>query len=303
MNKFYLGALLVIISAACFGIMPLLALTAYAGGVSVPTLLFWRFVLAALIFFAYLLVVCKRFNLTRNNLFSLFLLGGVLYTLQSSTYFSSVKFIQPSLAVLIFYTYPILVVILSFLIEKERLTKQTLASIILCISGLIMVLGTSLGEIRWPGVLLAFAAALVYSLYNILGNRVVKQLPPVVATAFVCLFASVSFSVIGLVQGGINYNFSWSVWLAVLGISFFSTIVALLTYFAGMELIGAGKASILSTMEPVVTILCSAILLHERLTLLQGMGGMAVLLGAILVVSARKPAEGEKNTEVSEKYS
>lgn len=300
MNKFYLGSGLVILSAACFGIMPLLALSAYAGGVSVSTLLFWRFVLATLVFFGYLLIIRKQISLTRGNVFSLFLLGGVLYTLQSSTYFTSVKFIQPSLAVLIFYTYPIMVMVLSVFIEKEKLTKQILAAIGLCILGLILVLGNSLGEVRWPGVLLSFAAALVYSLYNVLGNRVVKQLSPVVTTAFVCLFASFSFLVIGLSQGGIAFHFSLPVWGAVLGIAFFSTVVALLTYFCGMELIGASKASILSTMEPVVTILCSLILLHERLNLIQGIGGLAVLAGAVLVVSAKKPAAGQASGNLSE---
>lgn len=268
--------------------MPILALYAYQGEVNVNTLLFLRFSLGTLFFFLYVFLKIKKWSINKVQLISLFVLGGIFYTVQSSCYYSSVKYIPASLAVLIFYTYPIFVVILSFFIDKERLTKQTLASVGLSFFGLILVLGTSVGMINFLGVLFAIGAAVTYSCYIILGNRVVKQLPPMLISAFVALFASISLLLIGLSTNNINFNFETKAWLPIGGLVLFSTLLSMFTFFRGLELIGSTKAAILSMIEPLVTIGFSALLFYERLTLLQWFGGAAVLFGALLVVLAQE---------------
>lgn len=295
MNQFYQGAGLVFLSAVGFGLIPIFALYAYKGGANVTTLLFFRFTMAAVFFFLYVFKKNIKLDLTRSQILSLFILGGVLYTLQSSFYFSSVKFIPASLAVLLFYTYPVFVALLSSLVIKEMLTAQIFSSIGLATIGLIMVLGTSFNNINSYGVMLAFGAALVYSVYIVLGNRVVKQLPVMVTSAFVTLFASISYLVVGISTFNIKLDLTVEAWMAVAGVALFSTILAIFTFFRGIELIGSTKASILSMIEPLVTIAFSALLFYERLSLLQVLGGIFVLLSSVYVVTAevRKGAAGK----------
>lgn len=301
MNPFYTGVSLVFLSAVGFGMIPIFALYAYQGGATVNTLLFLRFIIAALFFQTYTLIKYRSFNFKKINWVSLFLMGSVLYMLQSVCYFSAIKYIPASLAVLLFYTYPIYVAVLSTLIEKEILTKQVIIAILVSSIGLAMVLGTTFNKINVYGLFLAAASGLVYSCYITMGNRVVKQLPVIVTSAFVTLFASFSFLVIGLATDSLTFQLPAQAWLAVAGVTLFSTIIAIFTFFRGIELIGPTKTSILSMAEPLTTIGFSAVLFSERLSWLQMIGGFAVLGGALLVVTNNK-REKRKETAAKAHY-
>lgn len=289
MNPFYLGAGMVVLSAAGFAFIPIFALYAYKGGATVTTLLLIRFTLAALCFFGYIFAIKGKIIVSRRSLKYLLLLGGVLYTLQSNLYFWSVKFIPASLAVLIFYVYPVFVALASSYLDKEVLTKQILVSIALSLVGLALVMGTSFGAIKLPGVFLALGAGIAYTCYIVLGNRALKSAPALVSSAFICLFAALSIGGVGLATGGLNFNLSLQAWLAAVGLALCSTVLAIFTLLRGIELIGSTRTSILSMVEPLITIFFSVLLFQEKLTWLQVLGGIAVVTGALLTVLAKQP--------------
>lgn len=288
-NSFYKGVILIVVSTIGFGIMPIFGKFADKSGITVFTLLFLRFLIAAVFFFSYILIKHGKIRLTPIKLASLFILGGICYTLQSTLYFSALIFISASLTALLLYTYPIIVTILSYFIDKEKLTPAMLVSTGLSFLGIILILGTSIGVIDFRGVLLAVGAAFVYSCYIIYGNRVVKQIQPIVTSAYVSLFASICLLAAGLFTNKINniLGFGLQQWLIILGLALFSTILAILTFFLGLELLGPTKASILSMLEPLFTVAFSAMFLNEGLTLYQMIGGIAVLSGAVLVVLSK----------------
>lgn len=287
MNKFYLGVLTIVLSTMGFGVMPIFAVFAYKSDITVSTLLIIRFIAAAAILFGYYLLRYGSFTVCRKELFSLMLLGGICYTLQSTLYFTSVKLIPASLVSLILYAYPMLVALLSYLINREKLSKDVVISMILCFAGIILIVGASPGNLNVLGAFLAFAAAIVYAVYIILGDRIVKQLPPLLVTAFLSVFAAVGLIILGLIRQDISFDFDNTVWLPLAGITLFSTIGAILTLFKGIELLGPTKASILSMLEPVFTTVLSYLILGDRLGGLQIAGGAAVLGGAYLVVRGR----------------
>ena len=288
MHSFGLGVLLILLSAFGFGLMPIFAAYAYAGGVNVPTLLFLRFSLAAICFFSYLSWRGAALRLRRRELLPLLFLGSFLYTLQSTFYFSAVRYIPASLAALILYLYPVFVAGMAVWLEKEPLTLQLVLPAVLSLAGIAVVLGAPLAEMNGMGVSLAFGAAVVYSVYIILGRRVVSTVSPLVTSAYISTFAALSFLLFGLVDQSLQFAFSAATWTVIGGVVMFSTILTMAAFFAGMERIGATRASILSTVEPVITIGCSALLLGERLSWMQGVGALLVLLGAVWVVWQRQ---------------
>lgn len=289
-----LGYVLIVLSAISFSLIPAFALYAYDSGVTTTTLLFLRFAIAAVIFFSYLLIKGEKLTLTKKQFVSLLLLGGALYTLQSSLYFTSVKYIPTSLAALLLYLYPIFVAALSFFFNKEPLTKKVILSISLSLIGIIFVLGAPKGTISVFGILLASASAVVYSTYILIGDRVTKQLPPMITSAYIALFSSISFFFLGSFTDSLSFEFDRPGWVMIGGVAFFCSVVAMSTFFAGMNLIGPTKASILSMLEPVCTFALSTVLFQEEMSALQLLGGFLVLSGAIFVVLAR-----EKTVEVS----
>lgn len=290
-NPLYVGVLYIIVSAVGFGVMSIFAVYAYGAGASVSTLVFLRFLFAAMLFFALIRFRRESLRIDKKQVMYLILLGGVLYTLQSLSFFSSVQFIPTSLAGLILYTFPVFVAILSYFVDKEVLRLKTVAAMLLSLLGLGLVLGLSFGGIQPLGVMLAFAAALFYSVYIVVGNRVGKGLSSsYVTSGYITLFASGSMFVVVQLDGGFSFAFDTAGWWALAGIVVFSTVLAISCFFSGLKLIGSTKASVISMVEPVVTILFSAMLFGERLSGMQWLGACAVIAGAVLIVMGKQEA-------------
>lgn len=293
------GYLLIVISAIGFGVMPIFASYAYDSGVSLTTFLFLRFAFTSIIFFAYIFLKKIKININKTQLLYLILLGGILYTLQSTFYFSSIKYIPTSLAVLLLYLYPIFVAFLSFFINKEKLSIKLFLSIAISLTGMILVLGTPESDINYIGILLALGAAIIYSFYIIIGNKMALLLSPIITSAFIALFASLSLLIGGIFTNTLSFDFNTSGWIPILGTTLFSSIIAMVTFFKGMNIIGPTRASILSMVEPIVTIVFSILLFNDTMSALQFIGGIIIIIGAILVILFSAQSKKDVSTETS----
>jgi len=297
MNNTNKGILLVLLSAAGFGLMPVFASYAYATGLNVPTLLFLRFIIGAIILFGYLSLARKKWVATRKDLALFFLLGGVLYALQAFGYFSAIRYMPVPLVALILYLYPVFVAVISHFVNKEHLSKKVVWAIAVSLLGMALVLGRPGGNVNLTGLLYALGAAVVYSSYIIIGNRVALNAPPLVASSFIVLFASIPFLVSGALTGSLQFRFPAMGWPLVLGVGSLSTALPIFCFLRGMNATGPTRASIVSMLEPVVTIAAAAVLLGQRMSVVQAAGGLLVIGGAALVVLAGGGEHGRNTTE------
>jgi drug/metabolite transporter (DMT)-like permease len=280
----------VLYSALGFGLLPIFALLAYRGGINVVTLLAVRFVLSGLVLLAYLLARGRRVLAQVRPALPGLLGLGIGYTLQSGFYFSAVRYITASLASILLYSYPALVCLLALLVERERLSARTLLALAVSLAGVVLVLGCSLGTAQPAGVLLALGAALVYSLYITLANRVLREVEPVVAMAVVTLVTSALYVGLGLAAGRLSFIFAASAWLHRGLFIVVSALLAILAFFRGLGILGSSAASIVSMTEPLFTIGFSILLFGDRLGWQQIAGGALVLGGTVLVTAFRSPA-------------
>ena len=289
MKKTYLGVLLVVLSAAGYGFLPIFASYAYRNHISVQTLLFLRFSMAFALFLAYMLIRRVPWNMTLRGLLPLVFLGGVCYTLHSTFYFTSLLYISASMAVLLFYTYPMVVAVFSFIIHREKPGPGVIAALVLSFGGLLLILlsGEGTGPVGMAGILLALAAALVYSSYVLVGNRVVRKNSPIVTSTLITLFTAMGILATGLVKGSIRFDFGTGAWIPTVCLALVCTVLPIFTFFKGLEILGSTRTSMLSMMEPVFTVLYSALLLNSLLTPLQMLGGVAVLAGAFLITASK----------------
>jgi len=281
------GVLLALASALGFGLIPIFALYAYRGSINVFTLLLLRFSLSALLLFGFLALRRRPLRPALSAMAQMAVLG-LGYTLQSGFYFSAVRFIPVSLAALILYSYPAFVCLLAFLVEGEKPTGRTLAALAVALAGVVLVLGTACGKANLQGVLLALGAALVYSGYITLANRVLRRVEPLTTIAFVSLFAAAGYALLGTATRSLDFRFApwtWTVILALIGVS---TLLAIFAFFRSLELLGPTRTSIISMTEPLFTIGLSALLFAERLTLLRAAGGALVLGGTVLLTVTRR---------------
>jgi len=282
----FAGFALVALSAASFGIMPIFARFAYADGAGTTTMLFLRFSIGGL----FLLGVMKlrRIAFPRGRqLLGFALMGAVGYTGQSFCYFTALKYASAGLVALMLYVYPALVTLLSVLFLHQRLSGRTVAALALALAGTALIVGLgSSGQAR--GVLLGLGAAGIYAVYIICGSRLIGPGMAIPSSGVIMLAAALMFGGFSA-AGGLQLPHSAFGIAAIAAIALISTVVALVTFFAGMERVGPTNASMISTIEPVVTVTAAAVFLGEPIRLLNVVGG-CLILGSLAIL-ASSPAQ------------
>ena len=269
------GAIQVAISAACFGLMAILAKFAYRDGVDVLALLLLRFGIAALVMLPVLRV--KGIAWPRQRAFALLaLMGGIGYVSQSFSFFSALHYAPAALVALLLYLHPFIVMLAGALLFGEALTRIRLVCVLTALAGTALVIGADISG-QTLGFVFGLAAALIYAGYLLVGQRVMRTEHPMAAATIVMVSAALVFGLIALIRAP-HFPSTLVGWSAAIGIALLSTVLSLVLLFAGIRRLGAADAATISTLEPVVTAALGVLVLGERLSPVQLAGGMLVLV-------------------------
>ena len=253
--------------------MAIFARFAYAGGADVLGVLLARFAIAGSVLA--LLMLATRRPWPRGRALAVAIgMGAVGYVGQAVCYFAALNHASAGLVALLLYAYPTLVCILAAVFLRERLTPRTLALLAASFAGIALTLGGGNGTPA--GFALGLAAALFYSVYIIVGARELKDTDALASTTVVCLSAAATLGIASLFQAP-QFPAAPGGWIPVVLIAVVSTVVAILAFFAGLKRVGPATASIVSTLEPVVTVALAWGILGESLSAMQVFGGMLVL--------------------------
>ena len=298
-----MGPALCLVSAACFGAMAIFGKLAYEAGVSPGALLLMRFGLAAVLLGMILLLrpglrraetgpqpgdkVGRTATVSGRVLATAIGLGAIGYATQASLFFSALQLMDASMLSLVLYTYPVLVTVAAVLLGRDRLTPGRGAALVAASGGtLLVLLGAGGASFHPAGALLAFGAALTYTVYILVADTIVHRLAPVVLSTLVMTGAAGALGTRALFAGGVDLDLTGPGWFWLACIALVSTVVAVLTFFAGLKRTGPSTAAILSTFEPVVTTALAALTLGESLTPAQLVGG-ALVLSSVAVLQVR----------------
>ena len=274
-----IGILLIAISAASFGTLAIFGRVAYAAGVDIFTMLFLRFGISAACMTVILLLRRESFPHGRV-LAQLAGMGGLGYVGQSFLYLTAIKFASAGLVALLLYLYPMFVFILSVIVLHEKTSPAKFIALTLALAGTALTVDPAGGQLI--GALMAIAAALIYSIYIIVGTHVVKQVSAVQSSTIIFASAGAVFGIFTWFHGT-HLPTSSAGWFAVLGIIVISTIIPVVAFLAGLERVGPTNAAMLSTLEPVVTVLLAAWLFGEALMPIVMLGGALILVAVILL--------------------
>jgi drug/metabolite transporter (DMT)-like permease len=277
--KQFTGVLLIAISAASFGTLAIFGRFLYADGLDTFTILFLRFSLAALFMLVILLLRGETFP-RGKVLLQLIGMGALGYVGQSFSYLTAIKYASAGLVALLLYLYPTFVFVLSVIFLQEKVTWLKIAALVFALAGTALTVGPAGGQI--PGILLAISAALIYSIYIIIGTNVMKHVSAVQSSLVIFASAGVVYGILTLAHG-VHLPTSSNGWMGITGIVFVATILPVVTFLAGLERVGPTNASMLSTLEPVVTVLLAAWIFSERLEPIVMLGGGLILVAVILL--------------------
>ena len=270
-------------SALSFAVLPFLANAAYAEGVGLSELLLIRFVVAAAALWA--IVAVRRPGAPHRRFVAIGLtLGAVLYAAQSALYFAALPYNGPSLTTLLLYTFPVIVFVVLLARGRERATPVRLLALFLALAGVAVVLsGTSSGRLHPVGVALGLGTALAYATYILVGESLDASFDRILLAALVCTGAAMTYTIVNVAVGGPTLDFSPAGWWWAVALALVATAFALTAFFAGMRLIGAASASIISCVEPVATVLIGVSLFSDRLSMIQLLGALAVVIAVVLL--------------------
>ena len=288
--KRFTGILLIAVSAASFGTLAIFGRFLYADGVDTFTMLFLRFGIAALLMMVLLLARKEKFP-RGKILLQLIGMGALGYVGQSFSYLTAIQYASAGLVALLLYLYPAFVFILSMIVLREKVTLLKVGALALALIGTALTVDPAGGQLQ--GILLAICAALIYSIYIIVGTNVMKHVSAVQSSAVIFASAGVTYGILTAING--MHLPSTSVgWTNIIGIVLVATVIPVVAFLAGLERVGPTNASMLSTLEPVVTVLLAAWIFDEQLEPIVMLGGGLILLAVILLTRG----ELEKKTSL-----
>ncbi|MEA2683344.1 MAG: hypothetical protein QOK05_1672 [Chloroflexota bacterium] len=281
-KSFRAAEVFLVVSALSFGTLPIFGKLAYRSGVNVQSLLGLRFAVAGAILVV--VVLARRRPLPgRNTMMGLILLGAGGYVGQSAAYFNSLRFVPAAVTAILLYTYPAIVTVLSVPLYGARMGWARGGALLLALAGSALVASPG-GGLRWEGVVLGLLSAVVYSAYILVGKRVMEDVDPITAVTIISLSAGGAYLAFTVGTGTLTLPVDAQGWGAVLGLATISTVIGAGAFLAGLRRTDPGRASLISTLEPVSTALLAALVFGETLATGQLAGG-ALVLAAVLLVS------------------
>ncbi len=279
------GILAVVLSAIGFGAMAIFARFAYLSGAEVIAVLFLRFLLAGLMLVV-LMIASKRAWPKRRSVLVLMAMGGIGYVAQSYSFFAALQYASAGLVSLLLYLYPVLVAVLGAVFLREPLGSRRLVAVCIAFLGTVLTLWGA-----WTaaplGIALGVLSALLYSIYILVGSRVLATEDPIGSGTVVILSAAAVFGFLVVLSQPVFPSGALA-WSSVVAISLFSTVVGMVGFFIGMRHLGAADAATISTLEPAVTILLAGLFLQESLSSVQLIGGSVILFAVIWLIRMPK---------------
>lgn len=293
------GMALALVSAIGFSTLGIFATNLYGYGFSVPQTLAWRFTVASAFLWCFL-GIRKWIGSKKNaeqafhedpgggaagiksrafrNLLLLALFG---FTPQAGLYFLTVKLLAPGITSLLLYLYPAFVLLLSAFFLRRKPTPGQLIALTVSFLGCVVTFFEP-GEYPMAGLLLGVLVAVSYGVYLVSGEKILAGFDPFFSTAVIMTTAGIFYWALLFIAGlPVKVPGSAKEWIFIACIALVATVLPITSLFSSMKRIGATNASLISTVEPVMTVLLSALILGEKLTANRIWGGLFIIGGVV----------------------
>jgi len=286
-----LGIGLLLISGLVFAIGFLFANMATKGGIDVNTSNTVRYLLATVLLWVWHKATGNPQRIMPRERYAALCLGIAVF-LMGAGYLGATQYIPVSLAVLIFYTGPFFIIVISKFTENEPITIQRLIAICMAFVGLILIMGVkSTGPLPIRGILLAFTSAIGLAVFVTGSSLTIRKASPQMVNLYSLFGGTMLFGLFLFIMGGPSGTVTMSGVLKLVG-SGLCIAVGHITFFSGLKIIGPVRTSVLLNAEPVFTIALAALLLGERLSYTQGIGAALVITGISLITNQPRAATG-----------
>ena len=280
-NSNILGPVMVFLAGICWGVISVFikGLTSFDYD-SFDIMCFRSWASVVLMFIFFLMRDRSLLKIKLRDIWMFIGTGIFSLTFFSYCYFTSIVRSGAAVAVVLLYTSPIFVMLMSAVVFKEKITLKKIVALILTFIGCVLVaglIGTG-SRLSMGALLLGLGAGFGYALYSIFAGFAVKKYSSLTVTFYTFLFSGITLPIfrnpVALI-GSVSLQVSpW-----IVGTSIICTVLPYLCYTWGLGKMEAGKAAVLVTVEPLVGAIIGILIYHEDANLFK-------LLGIILIFSA-----------------
>ena len=277
------GTLPVISAGILWGIISIFIRTISKFGYDSFQIMFFRAWLGAIAMFIFFLIFKREYlKISLKDIWMFIGSGIVSLTAFSYCYFTTIINCGAAVAVVLLYTSPIFVMLLSALIFKEKITKRKIIALIMTFAGCVLVAGLMGGGISLSigSFMLGLGAGLGYALYSIFAGFAVKKYSSLTITFYTFLFSGIALLFIENPYA-LCTNMDIRVLPSLLGVSIICAVFPYILYTIGLKHMEKSKAAVLVTVEPLVGTLLGLIAYHEDANVFKIIGIILILISVV----------------------
>lgn len=278
-------------AACCFGSISPLTLTALSAGASLPSLITWRYLIAAPLLLA--VAGGAAFRQNRRVTIRLAVLGGGGQAIVTGLTLYALRWVPAATEAFLFYTFPAWVAIFAAVRGTERLTRDRVVALVLSLVGIGVMVGTPGAAALDPiGVLFVLTAAVVYALYIPMIDGLRHQTSSTITAAWISTGASVAFATWAAIDGSLTQPMPLTAWGVALVLALLCTVVAFSLLLRGLATLGPVRTAIVATVEPFWTSVLAALMVSQPMTAGTIVGGVLIAV-AVLLLQRTTTMDGE----------
>ncbi|MDF2840175.1 MAG: protein of unknown function transrane [Clostridia bacterium] len=287
MKNEFKGAVLIVIAAFFWGIAATAAKFILNNNVNPFKLVNMRLNLAFVFLFLILLIFDRqKLKITKYDAKYLAILGIVGIVGVQTTYYFTVATLNVGMAIFLQYLAPAMIVVYSIIFLKEKLSATIMISLAISLLGSVcIILGrdtTASNSLNLIGLITGLASALFLCFYTIYGKTCASRVNPWTVLLYAVGFGALVYSFVSppwvLWKGITLMEFAYASYLSI-----FATIIPFGLYFSGLRFLTPSSAGIIAMMEPVIASLSAYLLLNEKMTIIQIMGGFMIIAAVVII--------------------
>lgn len=289
------GVTYAVLSSASFGLIPLFSISLLSVGVGSPTILFYRFLVAAVVMAIIMFFTRRSFRLSADVVVAVALLS-ILYASTAILLLESYKCIPSGVATTIHFLYPLVVTLTMSWLFKERISRSIYVAVV------VSLLGVSLlawgyhteGNFRL-GVTLALLTVVSYAAYivGVMRSRA-SRVDSIVLTFYVLAFGALLFLLYAMATTGIEAVHRWGDWRDLIMLAVVCTVLSDYTLILAIKRIGSTRTSILGSMEPLTAVVVGVVYFREHIDATSVVGLILVIVAVVMVIVQSTDTHGNK---------
>ncbi|MBV1758382.1 MAG: DMT family transporter [Dethiosulfatibacter sp.] len=286
------GILLIMMASSIFGLMPLFARIGTSNGLNSITIIMFRSFFASIFLYLYMRKKGIDRKVDKSLFKDLVLVSFFGYGLMLLTMFSSYNYLPTGIATTIHFVYPAVVLIGSVIFHKEKLTIEKIGIVLAAFAG-IYLLSAESGRISISivGFLLAFISGVFYAYYILkVSYSNLKAMNSYVLVFHISMHNFFYFLITALLTNTLTLDITIIAYLDVILLAMFS-IVAMSAFKTGLNYISSWSAAILSSFEPLTSILVGVIIFKETFNIRNFFGTGIIILSVVYIALIEKRNE------------